>query len=304
MLPILSKLILAITFILIVDVNMLPAQSVWSVKRNNNNWMIEPGYTIGTSNYFVGDLVPSFFSLKDMHLSGSLFCRYYPSKYVSFVSAMSYATISGRDAGWGKYPYRAIRNLSFKSNILEWNVSTEINLIGYQPVIHNHKFSPYITIGLGVFHFNPKSYYGGQWYALQPLGTEGQGIPGFKDRYKRVQICVPFGGGLKFGFNPYKEHYFTVHIEAVLRKTTTDYLDDVSTNYVPLELLKKYNGDLSAELSIRADEYYGYPITSNFDVRRGSPKYKDYYLISNIGIAYIFHHEEYQYIYKKKKNKF
>ena len=45
------------------------------------------------------------------------------------------------------------------------------------------KFRPYGIIGVGVYHFNPKTQdKNGNWVALQPLHTEGQGFPEYPDR--------------------------------------------------------------------------------------------------------------------------
>ena len=66
----------------------------------------------------------------------------------------------------------------------------------------------------------------GQWYALQEPKTEGQGTTAFPSRkpYSLTQLSIPFGGGIKIGVS--KD--FNVIIEYGLRKTFTDYLDDIN----------------------------------------------------------------------------
>lgn len=77
--------------------------------------------------------------------------------------------------------------------------------------------------------FNPKGLYtDGEWYALQPLGTEGQGIIPTREKYSRIAVGIPLGIGLNymidrnfgFGFEYGVKYYFT------------DYIDDVSNTYV------------------------------------------------------------------------
>jgi hypothetical protein len=43
-------------------------------------------------------------------------------------------------------------------------------------------FTPYITIGGGVFSFDPYAYLRGEKIQLRPLGTEGQGSTLYPDR--------------------------------------------------------------------------------------------------------------------------
>ena len=60
-------------------------------------------------------------------------------------------------------------------------------------------FTPYITLGVGVFTYDPYAYLQNEKFYLRPLGTEGQliGYQGRK-RYGTMAVCVPFGAGLKY----------------------------------------------------------------------------------------------------------
>lgn len=91
------------------------------------------------------------------------------------------------------------------------------------------RWTPYIYGGVGGFYFNPQAKYGDEWVDLQPLGTEGQGLPEYPDRqkYSRIAICFPVGAG----FRVLTYNNWVMGFEMAARFTTTDYLDDVSGYY-------------------------------------------------------------------------
>ena len=181
------------------------------------------------------------------------------------------------------------RNLNFRSFVLEWGVLGELNLLPFnrfieQGDIRHYNFTPFIYGGLNVFHFNPKTYYNGQWIALQPLSTEGQNTSINADRnYRLTQLALPFGFGFKYQLTP----ELTIAYEMGARKTFTDYLDDVSGNYTDLSVLASEKGSLAAELSYRGDEIFGKELTSSYlGEQRGNSSNKDWYLINSLSISY------------------
>jgi hypothetical protein len=90
-------------------------------------------------------------------------------------------------------------------------------------------FTPYVTLGFGVFGYDPYAYLDGEKYFLRPLGTEGQGSSFYPERqnYGNTAFCFPLGMGIKYSINPTLNFAF----EVAYRFTNTDYLDDVSTTY-------------------------------------------------------------------------
>ena len=69
---------------------------------------------------------------------------------------------------------RKERNLNFRSEIWEAYAAAEFNFFEFEPGTKlNH--TPYINAGFGIFSFNPEANYNGDWIALRPLRTEGQG---------------------------------------------------------------------------------------------------------------------------------
>ena len=137
----------------------------------------------------------------------------------------------------------------------------------------------YLVGGVGGFLYIPKAktnfvypdvtenddftaVYINEYQKLRPLHTEGQGYEGlesgddfnvagkkFKDdkTYSKIAVCIPFGFGIQKAFNA----FMGVKIEAGIRYTFTDYLDDVSGLYYDKSLLAQYNenGNLAATMS-------------------------------------------------------
>lgn len=208
--------------------------------------------------------------------------------------------LSGDDA-LTKNAIRNNRNLSFRSMIGEFS-----GLFEYYPwgdrVVPNYKvsgisgtksitFIPYFYTGVGVTFFNPKTKYNGSWVALQPLATEGQGLAGRPDKYKRVTLSIPIGAGLKYMI----DKQWSISLDMSLRYTFSDYIDDVSTSYYRPDLIEAAYGTTAAALSDRAvnpasgltgavsmgDGRYNY-------LQRGNPKYNDAYMFAIISVHYRF----------------
>lgn len=102
----------------------------------------------------------------------------------------------------------------------------------------------FLALGVSYFKFNPKANYNNQWVELKPLGTEGQGMPGYPEPYNLNSRALTFGFGNRF----FLSSNISLTLEFLWRQTKTDYLDDASTNYVDYEALKQNNGLLAAEL--------------------------------------------------------
>ncbi|MBP7184473.1 MAG: outer membrane beta-barrel protein [Saprospiraceae bacterium] len=246
------------------------------------------GIKVGVSNYS-GDLDPDprINIMREFKPAIGIFGRHQFNDYFGIRAGFDYCQISGNDDN-NADTSRQKRNLSFKSNIFELNLLGECFFLGYQPYNLERIWSPYVFMGVSMFYFNPKALYKGNWVELQPLGTEGQGLASFPDRekYKRVQLSIPFGGGLIFALN----EAWNIGIELGMRYTFTDYLDDVSLTYADYYELLNNNGELSAALSNRIGEYFGStePMTVPAGTGRGTPKNKDWYAIGGITLTYNF----------------
>ena len=121
-----------------------------------------------------------------------------------------------------------MRNLGFRSVLFEGSALLEVNFFKYRGLAKDNKtWTPFVFAGLAYFHTNPQNLLNDTWYDLQPLGTEGQGT-GNGAGYSLNQICIPFGVGVKLALTA----KFDLQVEWGLRRTYTDYIDDVSGTYV------------------------------------------------------------------------
>ena len=219
--------------------------------------------------------------------------RYFITQNISAKGGLYYGVISGNDK-LTKQPYRQNRNLSFKSNI--WELSAQFELSGVTVYREGHRydikrahgyknvlFQAYGFVGVGVFHFNPKGYYKGRYYALRDLGTEGQGLPGEPDKYKRFSVCLPIGAGFRYGIS----RQWNIGLEYGIRKTFTDYIDDVSGVYYDKEAIREAYGDPAAYFSNPSDtkDVSKYTWTAPGQ-DRGHPNYKDSYMFMFVTLNY------------------
>ncbi len=246
------------------------------------------GLSAGVAHY-QGDLTPdpaNFpIGLGELGPTAGFFGRWAQKKRMSLRIGLQFGQIYGDDAKSGN-PDRIERNLSFQTNIFELSVVEEINLLNIRSRTysnHTRKMTPYAFIGIAGFYFNPKAEYQGQLYALQPLGTEGQGMPGFPERYSLIQVAIPMGGGIKIKVG----NSGILAFEMGGRKLFTDYLDDVGGAYVDLDVLAAGNGSLAAALSNRSGELRGRePINYPTGTPRGG-KFKDWYYFSTVSFSWM-----------------
>jgi hypothetical protein len=251
----------------------------------------EIGGMLGGSNY-AGDLSPTPIVFKETHPAIGAFVRANVKKSLSIKANLYYGAVSGSDENTEVEKNR-MRNLSFRSNLLEVGLNAEYNLLPFETGSRKFKTAPYIFAGLGIFRFDPRAYYDtnpndeedGNWVRLQPLGTEGQGTTQFNDRkkYSLTQVSIPFGIGLKHNFSG----NWNVGLEAGWRKTFTDYIDDVSKTYVEYYILENQGSHLARELSDRTDEYMEYDSEQRTHLEeRGNETNKDWYMFAGITVSY------------------
>jgi hypothetical protein len=232
----------------------------------------------GFSNY-QGDLQQKRFTTDQSKGAFGIGLRYALVDHLDLRTNFTYARIGAAD-NLGTNPVLQKRNLSFETAIAEGNLLLDYSIINlrYQSV------TPYVFAGVAVFHFNPYAYDSlhNRVY-LQPLSTEGEGLPQYPDRkpYQLTQFAIPFGGGLRWALSG----DMMLSYEIGLRKTFTDYLDDVSTTYVDRGVLAAAKGAKAVEMAFRGDELKTGLTYPNAGAIRGGKKYKDWYYFSGITIS-------------------
>jgi hypothetical protein len=270
----------------------------------------EAGVTIGPSN-FLGDLGGRLGKgttfLKDNNfpltkLSFGLHYSYYPKDWLGVRLALNIGKLEGDDkiinGKGGLEEARYNRGLSFKSSFVEAIVVGEVFptvFLEEDPADLYHKLRPYGVIGVGVFHFNPKAVdpLSGQLVELRPLRLEGQGFTQYPDRkqYSLWQPNIPLGVGIKYWLND----NVTLGLEVIHRKTFTDYIDAVSTQYVDKSLFATYTNTLftpsQAALAAHMSDLSnngagGYPGYGTPNDKRGDPSQKDSYYTFGIKLGF------------------
>jgi Domain of unknown function (DUF6089) len=231
----------------------------------------------GFSNY-QGDLQEKRFTTEQARAAFALGVRYNINNRVAARANFMLASLGASDVYNKKDVLRA-RNLSFRSRITEANILLDYTFFD----LKSNRFSPYVFGGLAVFHFNPFTFdsTGAKFY-LKPLSTEGQGLSAYPERknYKLTQLAIPFGGGIRWRIGD----NMLLSYEIGLRKTSTDYLDDVSKTYVDQTALLNERGAKAVELAYRGTEKNGTPYPTEGTIR-GSEKFKDWYYVSGLTLS-------------------
>ena len=224
---------------------IFPSLKSFSQSITAGNGKVEIGLGLGPL-IFLGDLGGSqgigkrFVKDVDLpltKLSKGIFVSVTPNEWLGFRFAANIGVLEGDDKlapnKGGDEVTRLQRNLNFRTSLAEAYVAAEfyptVFLERYDGLLG--KLRPYGIIGAGVYHFNPKTKDdNGNWVALQPLHTEGEGFAEYPDRkeYKLTQFEIPMGIGFKYYI---KENMF-IGLEVLHRKLFTDYVDDVSTQYI------------------------------------------------------------------------
>ncbi|MEP2670807.1 MAG: DUF6089 family protein [Cyclobacteriaceae bacterium] len=287
------------------------------------------GLSLNAVNYY-GDLAPrpqrvsTDISFTRPGIGLSFIHRFGP-RY-SLKGEFMYATIKGSDADSadpgdldnGIYRYQ--RNLSFRNRIKELSVVAVFDLFENQSTyISRVRWTPYAFLGVAAFHHNPQAQapatdlngnplaQAGQWVDLRPLGTEGQNatlldtdVNSGIEPYKQIQFAIPFGIGARFRLNEVMDLWADIGF----RYTFTDYLDDVSQNYVDLGVFG--NDELARAMSYRTNELGPPPNPNTYVARdgqtytvqagygsefrdnlRGSKSDRDIYMVTSIRLSII-----------------
>lgn len=239
----------------------------------------EYGVMAGGSQYF-GDLNDNY-GFSYVQPAGFAFVRYHMNPYISVRAQLGYTKV-GYDDAFTNNPFNKKRNLSFRSNIMELSVQAEFNFFRYVTGEEGHRFTPYLTGGLGAFIFNPTTTYNGVEYHLHDLGTEGQNA-GIGKKYSTVSACFPVGAGIKYWIRP----GINFGVEISDRLTLTDYMDDVSTTYAGASQFAPGSpAQLLQDRSLEADA--GGTAIGKAGKQRGNAATKDQYGMLQLSLSIQF----------------
>jgi len=232
---------------------------------------------IGGISYYLGDLNTTHF---DNSLPfGGIVIRKNIDRRFSYKAEILYLNIAADDRNNANDTIAIDRGLHFRSSVFELSGQIEFNFLPFEAGNALYTWTPFVYTGLSFFHFNPQAENkDGLWVDLQELGTEGQGSTTFPERtkYPLVQLAIPLGGGLKIAINP----SFNIILEYGVRKTFTDYLDDVSATYP--EGINSNVADIS-NATYEMSDPTGTHIQGE---QRGDPDKKDWYSFAGITLSF------------------
>jgi hypothetical protein len=291
-----KKILLGISLLLFLS-SIVRAQR-WKYER------YEFSFGLGISN-FLGDLGGANqvgthyfqdYEFSETKIATAIGIRYKLSRYFALKTHFTYGQVGGDDKLTKEF-FRNYRNLNFTSDIWEWNMNFEgafqEEQIGhrynYRRVkgLRTYELYMYAFAGVGVFYFDPKTVVNGKTYDLHDLHTEGQGLPGtnanglaYPNNYSLFQPCIPLGVGFKYTL----DRKWGVNLELGIRKTFTDYIDDVSREYVDPKVLLANFGPISAALADRSN--HSLPSVTAAGAERGDYRYKDSYMFAIFSLCY------------------
>ncbi len=255
------------------------------------NCLTDIGGTKGIGKKFTKDL-----NLGNTNFNGSFYVGALYRYAIGLRLEGTYGKISAHDSILSHVPKTDIARARYNRNFSFRSVITEVNLVAeFHPIFifGNHEardeipplYSPYLMIGVGYFSFNPQTRLSNRWVDLQPLSTEGQGFPEYPERkvYKLNGITLPVGIGMKYELTS----FLNVRGEFLYRFTNTDYLDDVSTDYVdPNVFFNHLSGNRLANALLLHDRQRGEYLPQTWPgKKRGDITQKDGYFTFNLKIG-------------------
>lgn len=240
-----------------------------STMRYPKKWQWTMGSVLLGSSHYFGDLAPrtAFYST-DLKLTRTFMSAFYTRRFgprFLMKGELFWVRLQGDDqsndvtSGDISTRYRYYRGLHFRNDMFGIQVKAVYELYETNYDYDSRPlFNPYVFGGIELFTNFPKAKapdpfdpYGngtsfgnqwekGEWVNLRKLKTEGQS-------YSWIQPGIPAGIGCIFAIGDRTN----VGIEFTYHWVFTDYLDDVSTNYVPIEA---HSSDLARVMSNRSAE--------------------------------------------------
>jgi hypothetical protein len=224
--------------------------------------------------YYIGDL-NQYGHFKKTNPSLGLLYRFNIHSRLAFRANLTYGSVQADDKD-SRFSQLRNRNLNFKSDIWELGSGVEFNYWPFQIGHSKHKATAYFLAELALFYFNPTTQYEGNKVNLQSFGTEGQGSNlGSSNKYSKIALSVPIGLGFRYSLGK----VMSISVEYGIRKTFTDYLDDVGKgSYLDPTQLAIERGTIAADLNNRSLNQMPFG-------KRGDANTKDWYAFFGVGLT-------------------
>ncbi|MES2763548.1 MAG: DUF6089 family protein [Bacteroidota bacterium] len=256
-------------------------------------WLWDYGVSVGVSNY-LGDIGGKEKTRRDFIADMKMaktrwnvggFARYKVHQKVSAKLALDYIRIEGDDK-LSTNPARNARNLNFRNDMFTLELTGQVFFFEDNDLGNTYRykngFRAYFFAGIGGFYNNPKGNITGEWVKLRPLQTEGRA-------YSPVGFSIP--AGLGFYFTIHKKH--RIGYELNYRTTFTDYLDDISRDYVDPSTQSPEAAafaNRTPELTDLDPEFaknFGYDSELGVGQKRGDVSHKDGFMTMSLSYSYV-----------------
>ena len=206
----------------------------------------------GGSSYYLGELNDQHFLPFNYALGPRL--RYNYDQRMSLRGGVTFGNISGDDAN-SNNSFNSDRNFSFTSRVVEASILWEMNFLPYSALDEKaYLTTPFFFLGMGYANHNPEASFNGILI----------------NSYSKHILSLPMGVGIKMRLNR-----FGFELSWGIRKTFSDYLDDVSTNFLPV-------ADVSSPSQASIANTTQYDNVDN--VKRGNQYTSDWYVFSGLSI--------------------
>lgn len=232
----------------------------------------ELGLQGGASGY-MGDLNPEN-PLAFNDWSAGLFVKYNLDDTWGIRGNFAYANTQAQDS-WATDLQRKSRGLGFFGPVMEASLLVDFNFFKWLPQRGRVIYTPYIFAGIGGILFEPK------WYDRTAAGVPEINLRDYMTEgvaYNNRAISIPFGAGFKYNLRG----PFSVGVELGYRLALTDYLDDVSGDYIATP------NNLPANISVAQWQTvaYGNVTGINSGTQRGDGRPFDSFMTVGITLSY------------------
>ena len=185
----------------------------------------------------------------------------------------------------------SLRNLSFRSMLSEFSVVAEYKFGEFMINSSVTRANFYVFGGFNVYNFNSQGRSvidSVGWVSLKDITTEGQGLSNYYNtkEFRSTQIGIPLGLGVRWTLDKYTRFA----AEAGYRILFTDYLDDVSGNYVNPDVIGSVHGQQAAEFVDRKRQLHPWLKPNALGTARGNSNgLNDGYLFIGMSVSRVIY---------------
>lgn len=246
----------------------------------------EFGISTGFTNYY-GDLNQQYRIQPRIGYAQALY-KNNRNNFLSIGTSLSIATVQGSDLG-ANNQWELNRNARFYARLTEVGSFLEINFLPMDKSGKENFIAPYFKTGFGFFSYQAYTSGDSTGVNLSSLNTEGQRLG---QNSLGISMYLQYGLGVKFGIRK----HLGFGLEGVWKKTSTDYLDDVSSIYPDEDIIRRVYGSQADNIA----PYIDTSLDPNYSLegkQRGSTYSKDDYIFLGVFVTYTINNPKCPLVY-------